>query len=235
MHAPRTTGNLASACPQSCPLVVSIERDPALVNDIQQQQRRSVLYAIQPRQVHLAAYRTLETDGELDRRVSTVLSERHQQIQVGVRHVVPSRKGAIDDRETDIGLGSKRTSQGRQQRPVSRCVTSLVLAYALTAWPDTLAANRPVRGGATQRARIDTQLISELHEFQHIVSIGLRMTVIALDDRRRLAVEAARERRLPLTHRARVASSRARELERHGMRVIGRAHIAPVEHVLAQL
>lgn len=113
MHAARTTRNLASASLQSCPLAVAIEGDPALVNDLQQQQWRGVLYAVQPRHVHLAAYRTLEADGELDCRVSTVLSERHEQIQVGIRPIVPSRKRAIDDRETDIRLGAKRTSQRR--------------------------------------------------------------------------------------------------------------------------
>jgi hypothetical protein len=50
-------------------------------------------------------------------------------------------------------------------------------------------------------------------------------------DRRRAALRARGERRIPLTHKAGVLERRAGELERGGVRVGRAAHVVPIEHV----
>ncbi len=77
-----TPGDLAPARLQAGPLPISVEHDPALVDGSKQKRRCGVLYAVQPRHVHVATRCALEAHSELDRRVGTVLSEGDQQVQV---------------------------------------------------------------------------------------------------------------------------------------------------------
>jgi hypothetical protein len=69
VRTPSTTGYLAAVALQLGPLCVPVEHHSALVNSPQQQQRCVVLYAVQARHVHLAAYGLFEAHGKLDRRV----------------------------------------------------------------------------------------------------------------------------------------------------------------------
>jgi hypothetical protein len=55
----------------------------------------------------------------------------------------------------------------------------------------------------------------------------------ALDDRRRRTLRAARQRRVPAAHHARVAEGRAGERERRPVRVGAGNDVVPVQHVLA--
>ncbi len=84
-------------------------------------------------------------------------------------------------------------------------VTPLILPDTLAALADTLTTDRPIRSRAAQRTRVHIQVSSELGEFQHTWIIGLRMTVIGSHNRRRRALGAAGERRVPLAHDACVA------------------------------
>jgi hypothetical protein len=117
--------------------------------------------AIQSRYVNLAAHCAFETDGELDRRVGTILRQRYQEVNVRVRRVIAPCDRAVENREANIRLSPQRASQRRQQRPVALRVESLLLTDTLPTRADTLTADSSVGGDATQCARVDIQFTSQ--------------------------------------------------------------------------
>lgn len=79
---------LVAARTQDGPLPIAIEHHPSIVNRLEQQQRRAVHNAIEPRHVHLAAKDPLQTHCELDSSLRTIFGERHQKVKVRFRRLI---------------------------------------------------------------------------------------------------------------------------------------------------
>ena len=77
-------------------------------------------------------------------------------------------------------------------------------------------------------------LVLQLGDARRRRGAGARPGDGASDDRRRRALGAGGERGIPAAHRAGVPEGRARRTRARRVRVIGRARVVPVEHVLAE-
>ncbi len=158
---------LIAASDELCPLSVSVQHYAALLDCLQEQQRRVALDPVEAGHVHFSAQRALQPHRELDRGVRAIFGERHKQVDVGGVGVLPASYGAVECREAYVRLRAQCPSQGAEQRPVVDRIATLLRCDGPRSASRSLAAYQSVRNGTAKRALINAQLESEFVQGGH--------------------------------------------------------------------
>jgi len=118
MGSPGASADRPAPTTHALPLPVAVDKNAALVEHAIQEKRRNFLDAAQMRDVDPAAGETLEASGQVDSGQRALVSERYQQVKVGVRVLIAPRHRSVEDRQPNATLGAQGTTKLGKEGPV---------------------------------------------------------------------------------------------------------------------
>jgi len=166
MGASGAGANRAAALAQLRPVAVPVDQDAALVQDAVEKKRCVCLNPVEVSQINLASGRPLKTAPQIHS--DRVARERHKQVQIGARIVIPPRKRAIENYQSNSTLGAESPAKTCQERPVRAKVLDLPRSQAQLAWTGAPSMEASLRHRATQGALVNPQIVCQLLDRRHI-------------------------------------------------------------------
>lgn len=165
MGASGTGANCAPTLPQLHPLTIPVDEDPTLVEDTIQKKRGACLNPLEKRNINSPSSHNLKA--RVQARTSRVISQRHEQIQIGTLVLVATCKRAVEDSQPNPALDAERTTKSCQELPVGAKVLALPRLQAQPAWTGAPGANGPLGHGTAKRALVGAEIVGKLLERPH--------------------------------------------------------------------